>query len=157
MAEATEALLADSGIRTPPAGMKYVIAVLFVLLTTFAFYRGEPAPDIDSAFVAANLVAARRRVRRASRSSASSSTSSRASVSSAWCSASVDSMPAVQRGRAVGNGDYLPEYDAVSDRWLAVARLRFVPDRQEEPLRWRAGVASISDGCDDSCTPAATP
>ena len=38
----------------------------------------------------------------------------------------------VQRGRAVGNGDYLPEYDPDHDRWLAVARLRFVPDRQQD-------------------------
>ncbi len=56
MAEATEALIANSGIVTPPAGMKYVIAVMFVLFTTFAFYRGEPGPDIDSAFVAANIL-----------------------------------------------------------------------------------------------------
>ena len=34
----------------------------------------------------------------------------------------------IQRGRAVGNGDYLPEFDPATDRWLAVARLRFVPD-----------------------------
>ena len=36
----------------------------------------------------------------------------------------------IQRGRAVGNGDFLPEYDPAEDRWLAVARLRFVPDVQ---------------------------
>jgi hypothetical protein len=34
----------------------------------------------------------------------------------------------VQRGRAVGNGDFLAEYDPRVDRWLAVARLRFVVD-----------------------------
>jgi hypothetical protein len=33
-----------------------------------------------------------------------------------------------QRGRAVGNGDYLPDFDPEKDRWLAVARLHFVPD-----------------------------
>jgi adenylate cyclase len=33
-----------------------------------------------------------------------------------------------QRGRAVGNGDFLPEFVPDHDRWLAVARLRFVPD-----------------------------
>lgn len=32
------------------------------------------------------------------------------------------------RGRAVGNSDYLPDFDPVKDRWLAVARLQFVPD-----------------------------
>ena len=63
MAEATEALIADSGIRMPPAGMKYVVAVLFVMLTTFAFFRGEPAPDMDSAFIAANLLLLGCRVR----------------------------------------------------------------------------------------------
>jgi len=36
----------------------------------------------------------------------------------------------VQRGRAVGNGDYHAEYDPSADRWLAVARLRFVVDPQ---------------------------
>jgi hypothetical protein len=34
----------------------------------------------------------------------------------------------VQRGHAVGNGDYRPDYDPQQDKWLAVARLRFVPD-----------------------------
>jgi len=34
----------------------------------------------------------------------------------------------VQRGRAVGHQDFLPEYDPARDRWLAIARLRFVPD-----------------------------
>ncbi len=36
----------------------------------------------------------------------------------------------VQRGRAVGNGDFLPEFEPDKDRWLAIARLRFVPDVQ---------------------------
>ena len=30
----------------------------------------------------------------------------------------------------MGNGDFLPEYDPATDRWLAVARLRFVPDAE---------------------------
>ena len=55
MAEATEALIAGSGIRSPPAWLKYVLATFLVLMTTFAFYRGEPATDIDSVFVATNL------------------------------------------------------------------------------------------------------
>ena len=55
LAEATEALVAGSAIRTPPAWLKYVLATFLVLLTTFAFYRGEPANDIDSVFVASNL------------------------------------------------------------------------------------------------------
>ncbi len=132
MAEATEALLADSAIRIPPAGLKYLIAILFVLVTTFAFYRGEPAPDIDSAFVVANLVLL-----------------GAAFVGLTFFSFFFDIFASVgfvslvfgfcrlyagvQRGRAVGNGDFLPEYAAGSDRWLAVARLRFVPDHQEDP------------------------
>ena len=127
MAEATEALIADSGIRTPPAGMKYVIAMLFVVLTTFAFYPGDPHTDIDSAFVAANLLLL-----------------GAAFIGLTFFGFFFDIFASVgfvnlvfglcrlyagiQRGRAVGNGDYLPEYDAVQDRWLAVARLRFVPD-----------------------------
>ena len=55
MAEATEALIAGSAIRSPPAGLKYLIAALMVAFTTFAFFRGEPANDIDSVFVATNL------------------------------------------------------------------------------------------------------
>ena len=55
LAEATEALLAGSAIHVPPGWLKYVIATLMTLFTTFAFYRGEPAPDIDSVFVAANV------------------------------------------------------------------------------------------------------
>ncbi len=55
MAEATEALVAGSAIRSPPAWLKYVLAALLVLMTTFAFFRGEPATDIDSVFVATNL------------------------------------------------------------------------------------------------------
>ena len=131
MAEATEALIANSGIGTPPAGMKYVIAVIFVLLTTFAFYRGEPGPDIDSAFVAANLLLL-----------------GTAFVGLTFFSFFFDVFASVgfvslvfgfcrmyagiQRGRAVGNGDYLHEYDPEHDRWLAVARLRFVPDRGQD-------------------------
>jgi len=36
----------------------------------------------------------------------------------------------LQRGRAVGNGDFLAEYDPGADRWLAIARLRFVLDTE---------------------------
>jgi hypothetical protein len=36
----------------------------------------------------------------------------------------------LQRGRAVGNGDFLAEYNPAEDRWLAIARLRFVLDAE---------------------------
>ena len=39
---------------------------------------------------------------------------------------------AAQRGRAVGNDDYRPQFDAGRDRWLAMVRLRFVPDEAME-------------------------
>jgi hypothetical protein len=39
---------------------------------------------------------------------------------------------AAQRGRAIGNDDYRPQFDAHRDRWLAMVRLRFVPDEAME-------------------------
>src|SRR3546814_5622456 len=38
------------------------------------------------------------------------------------------SYAATQRGHAIGNDDYRPQFDPDNDRWLALARLRFVPD-----------------------------
>jgi hypothetical protein len=130
MAEATEALIANSGIRTPPTGLKYLLAVMFVLLTTFAFYRGEPGPDIDSAFVAANLLLL---------GAAFVGLTFYGFFFDVFASVGFVSLvfglcrlyAGIQRGRAVGNGDYLPEYDPLHDRWLAVARLRFVPDGEQ--------------------------
>ena len=129
LAEATEALVAGSAIRTPPAGVKYLIATLAILLTAFAFFRGEPATDIDSVFVATNLALL-----------------GAAFIGLTFFGLFVDIFASVgfvslvfglcrmyagvQRGRAVGNGDFLPEFAPEQDRWLAVARLRFVPDAQ---------------------------
>lgn len=127
MAEATEALVADSAIRAPPAALKYLIAALMVVLTTFAFYRGEPATDIDSVFVAANLTLL---------IAAFIGLTFFGFFFDVFASVGFVSLvfglcrlyAGVQRGRAVGNGDFLPEYAPASDRWLAIARLRFVPD-----------------------------
>jgi CHASE2 domain-containing sensor protein len=132
MAEATEALIANSAIRVPPEGLKYLLAVVLVVLTTLAFYRGEPATDIDSSFVAANLLLF-----------------SAAFVGLTFFSFFFDIFASVgfvnlvfglcrlyagiQRGRAVGNGDFLREFDPAEDRWLAVARLRYVPDTRDDP------------------------
>lgn len=132
LAEATEALVNDSAIRTPPAGLKYVIATIFALLTTLAFYRGEPATDIDSVFVATNL---------ALLSAAFVGLTGFGFFFDVFASIGFVSLvfgscrlyAGVQRGRAVGNGDFLPEFDPAEDRWLAVARLRFVPDPQLGP------------------------
>lgn len=127
LAEATEALVAGSAIRTPPGWLKYVLAGWLVTLTAFAFFRGEPATDIDSIFIATNLALL-----------------GAAFVGLTFFGYFFDVFAAVafvslvfgscrlyagvQRGRAVGNADYLDEYDPATDRWLALARLRFVPD-----------------------------
>jgi hypothetical protein len=127
LAEATEALLAGSAIRTPPGGLKYLIATLLTLLTTFAFWRGEPAPDIDSVFVAVNA---------ALLSAAFVGLTFFGFFFDIFASVGFVSLifgscrayAGIQRGRAVGNGDFLPEFVPDADHWLAVARLRFVPD-----------------------------
>jgi hypothetical protein len=132
LAEATEALVAGSGIRTPPAGLKYLIAAVFTLLTTFAFFRGEPANDIDSVFVATNLLLL---------GTAFVGLTFFGFFFDVFASIGFVSLvfglcrlyAGVQRGRAVGNGDFLPEFDPREDRWLAVARLRFVVDPQLAP------------------------
>jgi adenylate cyclase len=127
LAEATEALVAGSAIRVPPAWLKYAIAALLVALTAFVFFRGEPHNDIDSVFVATNVLLL-----------------GAAFIGLTFFAYFFDVFAAVgfvslvfglcriyakiQRGRAVGNGDYLPDFDPAKDRWLAVARLHFVPD-----------------------------
>jgi adenylate cyclase len=129
MAEATEALIANSAIRAPPAWLKYVIAMLLTLLTTFAFYRGEPATDIDSVFVAANVTML---------TAAFVGLTLFGFFFDVFASIGFVSLifglcrlyAGIQRGRAVGNGDFLPEFAPDRDRWLAIARLRFVPDAQ---------------------------
>jgi adenylate cyclase len=131
MAEATEALIAGSAITAPPAWLKYVLATILVILTAFAFHRGEPATDIDSIFVATNL---------AMLSAAFIGLSFFGFFFDVFASVAFISVvfglcrlyAGVQRGRAVGNGDFLPEYDPATDRWMAVARLRFVPDARLE-------------------------
>lgn len=127
LAEATEALVAGSAIRTPPASLKYLLAALMVLLTTFAFFRGEPATDIDSIFVATNLVML---------AAAFIGLTFFGFFFDIFASVGFVSLnfglcrmyAGVQRGRAVGHEDYLPQYDRGNDRWLAIARLRFVLD-----------------------------
>lgn len=138
LAEATEALLAGSAIRAPPAGLKYVVAVLLVALTTFAFFRGEPATDIDSVFVAVNLLLL---------GAAFIGLTFFGFFFDIFASVGFITLifglcrlyAGVQRGRAVGHGDFLPEFAPARDRWLAVARLRFVPDApvQGRPAAWR--------------------
>ena len=126
-AEATEALLNDSAIRVPPAAFKYLLAALLVALTAYAFWRGEPHEDVDSIFVATNLVLLATAV-----------------VGLTFFATFIDIFACmgfvslcfglcrmyagVQRGRAIGNNDYRAEYDPGKQQWLVMARLRFVPD-----------------------------
>ena len=126
LGEATEALVTGSAIWMPPAWFKYVLAGILVLLASFAFFRGEPANDVDAIFVATNLTL----------------------LVLAFCGltffgvffdifASIGFLSlcfglcrmyaGVQRGRAVGNGDFRPEFDPGTDRWLVMGRLRFLP------------------------------
>ena len=127
LGEATEALVAGSAIRSPPAWLKYVIAALLTALTAFAFFRGEPHTDIDSIFVATNLVLV---------SASFLGLTFAGYFFDIFASVGFISLvfgvcriyARIQRGRAVGNGDYLPDFDPARDRWLAVARLHFVPD-----------------------------
>lgn len=140
LAEATEALIANSAIRSPPASLKYLLAALMVVLTTFAFFRGEPATDIDSVFVATNL---------AMLGAAFVGLTFFGFFFDIFASVGFVSLnfglcrmyAGVQRGRAVGHEDYLPEYDPARDRWLAIGRLRFVLDanldKKAAARRWR--------------------
>ena len=140
-AEAVEALLAGSAIWMPPAGFKYLFAAFLVMFSCYIFWRGEPSWDMDAAFLASNLLL----------------------LGAAFVGLSLygvffdifaalafvslvfglcRSYAATQRGRAVGNDDYRPQFDPGHDRWLALVRLRFVPsdddiDRRETRRRIR--------------------
>jgi CHASE2 domain-containing sensor protein len=127
-AEAVEALLNGTAVWMPPPGAKYLLAVLLVLLTGYSFYRGEPAWELDDVFVAGNLVLL-----------------AIAFIGISFFSVFLDIFAALgfaalffglcrsyaqtQRGRAIGNDDYRDEFDPETEPWLALARLRFVPDR----------------------------
>lgn len=126
MAEATEALVAGTGITSPPTWVKYVLAAILVLLTVFAFFRGEPANDIDSIFLATNLLLLS--VSFVGLTMFGYFFDVFASVGFvSLCFGLCRLYAGVQRGRAVGNNDYLTGFDPDDDRWLVMARLRFVP------------------------------
>ncbi len=125
-AEATEALINHSAIWMPPTWVKYVLAALLVLLASFAFFRGEPANDIDSVFVATNLVLLLLAFSGLTFFGVFFDIFASIGFLS-LCFGLCRMYAGVQRGRAVGNADFLPEYDATVDRWLVLGRLRFVP------------------------------
>lgn len=132
LAEATEALLADSWIRMPPGWLKYALAAVLVLLCCFVFWRGEPHTDVDPVFATVNLVLLA--LAFAGLTFFGWFVDIFASLGyGAVCFALCRGYAAVQRGRATGNTDYLPEYDAAAHPWLLLARLRLELDAALPP------------------------
>jgi len=130
-AEATEALLADGAIWMPPAGFKYLLAAFLVVFTGFAFWRGEPAWELDAIFVASNIVlVAVAFVGLTAFGVFFDIFAALGFVS--LCFGLCRMYAAAQRGRAIGNDDYRPQFDAGRDHCLAMVRLRFVPDEAME-------------------------
>lgn len=132
LAEATEALLADNAIWMPPPVVKYLLAALLVLLTAFAFYRGEPASEIDQIFVATNLLLLLLAYIGLTTFGAFFDIFAAIGFVS-LCFGLCRLYSGVQRGRTIGNGDFRAEFDPAQDRWLALARLRFAPDAGLDP------------------------
>ncbi len=126
-AEAVEALLNSSAIWMPPPSVKYLLAAFMVLLTTFAFWRGEPHEDVDGVFVAVNVVLLLAAVIGLTFFGAFVDIFASVGFIS-LCFGLCRMYAAVQRGRAIGNNDYRDEYDAGRYPWLLMARLRYVPD-----------------------------
>jgi CHASE2 domain-containing sensor protein len=125
-AEAVAALVDHSAIWLPPASLKYILAAVLVVLTAFAFWRGEPATDIDSIFIATNLLLLA--LAYAGLTFFGAFFDIFASVGFvSLCFGLCRTYAGIQRGRAVGNADFLPELDPQVDRWLVFARLRFAP------------------------------
>jgi CHASE2 domain-containing sensor protein len=126
-AEAVEALLNDSAIWMPPPSVKYLLAGFMVLLTAFAFWRGEPHEDVDGVFVAVNIVLLL--LATIGLTFFGMFVDIFASVGFiSLCFGLCRMYASVQRGRAIGNNDYRDEYDADKYPWLLMARLRYVPD-----------------------------
>lgn len=124
-AEATDALLHDGAIRMPPASLKYFLAALLVMLTTYAFWRGEPHEDVDPIFVAVNLtLLAAAFIGLTFFGTFLDIFASIGFVS--LCFGLCRLYAGVQRGRAIGNNDYRDEYDPGRHPWLVMARLRFI-------------------------------
>lgn len=131
-AEATEALLANSAIWMPPAWLKYLLAALLVVLTTFVFFRGEPASEIDQVFVATNLALLLAAFIGLTAFGVFFDIFAAVGFVS-LCFGLCRMYAGVQRGRSIGNSDFREEFDPARDRVLALARLRFVPDPGLDP------------------------
>jgi CHASE2 domain-containing sensor protein len=129
--EAVEALLTDGAIWMPPASFKYLLAAFLVMFTGFAFWRGEPAWELDAIFVASNIVlVAVAFVGLTAFGVFFDIFAALGFVS--LCFGLCRMYAAAQRGRAIGNDDYRPQFDAGRDHCLAMVRLRFVPDEAME-------------------------
>ena len=126
-AEAVEALLNDSAIWMPPPSVKYLLAGFMVLLTGFAFWRGEPHEDVDGVFAAINIVLLVSAVIGLTFFGIFLDIFASVGFIS-LCFGVCRMYASVQRGRAIGNNDYRDEYDAGKYPWLLMARLRYVPD-----------------------------
>lgn len=126
-AEATEALLAGRAIWMPPAWVKYLLAALLVGLTGYAFFRGEPPWELDALFVAANLLLTLLAFVGLSAFGMFFDIFA-AMAFVALCFGACRVYAATQRNRAVGNDDYRQGFDPALHPWLAMARIRFVPD-----------------------------
>ena len=126
-AEATEALLANRAIWMPPAWVKYLLAALLVALTGYAFFRGEPPWELDALFVASNLALVF--LAFAGLTAFGVFFDIFAAMGFvALCFGTCRVYAATQRNRAVGNDDYRQGFDPGLHPWLALARIRFVPD-----------------------------
>ncbi|GAA5006556.1 CHASE2 domain-containing protein [Pseudoluteimonas lycopersici] len=130
-AEATEALLTDGAIWMPPASFKYLLAAFLVAFTGFAFWRGEPAWELDAIFVASNILLVVAAFIGLTAFGVFFDIFAALGFVS-LCFGLCRVYAAAQRGRAIGNDDYRPQFDAQRDRWLAMVRLRFVPDEAME-------------------------
>ena len=124
-AEATEALLAGSAIWMPPSSFKYLLAALLVMLTAYAFWRGEPHEDVDGVFVATNIVLLTIAVLGLTFFGVFLDIFASIGFVS-LCFGFCRLYAGVQRGRAVGNNDYRDEYHPQKHPWLVMGRLRFV-------------------------------
>ena len=124
-AEATDALLHGGAVWLPPSAFKYLLAALLLVLTTYAFWRGEPHEDVDGVFVAVNgLLLAGAVIGLTFFGVFVDIFASIGFVS--LCFGVCRMYAAIQRGRAIGNNDFRDEYNPDRHPWLAMVRLRYV-------------------------------
>lgn len=126
-AEATDALLHDGAVWMPPVAFKYLLAALLILLTSYAFWRGEPHEDVDGVFVATNVAMLAAAVIGLTFFGVFIDIFASIGFVS-LCFGLCRGYAAVQRSYAIGNNDYRDEYSPHHHPWLVMCRLRFAPD-----------------------------